>query len=88
MIFVAKDILTGETVGPFKSEDDAYDFLLKASDHLDPQGGAAFDIQVLWEPESWFWNNTPEVEEEINGNEEGGDTVSNSSSRSLEEASS
>ena len=36
MIFVAKDILTGETVGPFKSEDDAYDFLLKASDHLDP----------------------------------------------------
>jgi hypothetical protein len=65
-MYVAKDVLTGETVGPFKTEDAALAFTMEASDLLDPEGGMAFDIQTLWEPEDWVLNNTP-IEGETNG---------------------
>jgi len=65
-MYVAKDVLTGETVGPFKTEDQALAFTMEASDLLDPDGGMAFDIQTLWEPEDWVLNNTP-MEGETDG---------------------
>jgi hypothetical protein len=65
-MYVAKDVLTGETVGPFKTEDQALAFTMEASDLLDPDGGMAFDIQTLWEPEDWVLNNTP-IEGETDG---------------------
>jgi hypothetical protein len=88
-MYVAKDVLTGETVGPFKTEDAALAFTMEASDLLDPEGGMAFDIQTLWEPEDWVLNNTPiDNEGESDGSvEENRQSIFSSSDRGFEETS-
>jgi hypothetical protein len=88
-MYVAKDVLTGETVGPFNTEDAALAFTMEASDLLDPNGGMAFDIQTLWEPEGWVLNNTPIHNEEDNygSGEEDRLSIFSSSDRGFKETS-